>query len=82
MGERAKKLQQVNPDPLSETFSNFLASVSRGSIRIDIDNQPILKLTINQADINSIKLELGQKFTEMLLDAGIKTISDKIRDVT
>ena len=80
MGERAKKLQQINPDPLSETFSNFLASVSRGSIRIDIDNQPILKLTKNQADINSIKLE--QKFTEMLLDAGIKTISDKIRDVT
>jgi hypothetical protein len=67
MRESAKKLQQVSPAPLSETVSNFIRSVNRGSIRIDID---------------SIKLELGDKFTEMILVAGVETISNNIRKHT
>jgi hypothetical protein len=68
---------QTSPDPLFETISSFLSSVNCGAITIDIGEQPFLKLTLNQGDINKINLEFGQKFIEILLEVGMKTISDK-----
>jgi hypothetical protein len=81
MRESAKKLQQTSPDLLSDTILIFLPSVSRGSIRIDMNNQPILKLTINQADVNKIYLEIGQKFMDILFATGMEMISGQIRNL-
>lgn len=83
MAERTEKIGiSTSPHTVSETISNCLRSVNSGTIRIDIDNQLFLKLTISQADINNINLEFGQKFMEMLLAAGMEMISGKIRNPT
>jgi hypothetical protein len=82
MTETEKTQILASPHAVSETISNCLRSANSGTVRIDIDRQPFLKLTINQADINIINLEFGQKFMEMLLAAGMEMISSKIRNLT
>jgi hypothetical protein len=42
--------QQVDLDPVSEMISDILGSVNSGTIAIDIDKQPLLRLIINQGD--------------------------------
>jgi hypothetical protein len=75
--EQEQELQQLNLSTLSETISNCLRSLNSGAFRIDIDNQPVLKLTINQACTNNINLEFGQKFIEMFLLAGTSSLMGK-----
>jgi hypothetical protein len=70
--------QQTDLDPLSEMISNFLGSVNSGTISIDFDKQPVLRLVINHGAANKINLEFGQKFMEMLLDV----IISKIRNLS
>jgi len=71
--------QQVSQYTVSKTISKCLRSLNGGSIRIDIENQPFLKLTINQENINVLNLEFGEKFMEMLLAAAMKIISGNMR---
>lgn len=71
--------QQVSQYTVSKTISKCLRSLNGGSIRIDIENQPFLKLTINQENINVLNLEFGEKFMEMLLAAAMKMISGNMR---
>jgi hypothetical protein len=68
-------------DPLSGMISNFLGSVNSGTITIDFNEQPVLKLIINQDGANKINLEFGQKFMEMFLEAFTEMISGKIRNL-
>lgn len=71
--------QQVSQYTVSKTISKCLRSLNGGSIRIDIENQPFLKLTINQENINALNLEFGEKFMEMLLAAAMEMISGNMR---
>ena len=66
-------------DPLSGIILNFLGSVNSGTITIELDKQPLLRLKINQDDIDKINLEFGQKFIEILLEAFTEMISGKIK---
>jgi hypothetical protein len=75
--EQEQEHQQFNPSTLSETISNCLRSLNSGAFKIYIDNQPVLKLTINQARSNNINLEFGQKFIEMSLSAGTSSLTGK-----
>ena len=54
-------IEQVSQYTVSKTISKCLRSLNGGSIRIDIENQPFLKLTINQENINVLNLEFGEK---------------------
>jgi len=79
MTERIEKTGiSTSPPAVSEKISNCLRSVNSGTVRIDIDNRPFLRLKINQADINNINLEFGHKFIEMFLAAGMKMLSGNI----
>ena len=71
--------QQADLDPVSKMITNILGSVNSGTITIDIDKQPLLRLIINQGDTQKINLEFGQKFMEMLTEASIEMICSKIR---
>lgn len=68
-------------DPLSKMISNFLESVNRGTVMIDIDKQHVLTLIINPEDTNKITLDFGQKFMEMFLETFTEMISSKIRNI-
>jgi len=72
-------IEQVSQYTVSKTISKCLRSLNGGSIRIDIENQPFLKLTINQENINVLNLEFGEKFMEMLLAAAMEMISGNMR---
>jgi hypothetical protein len=74
--------QQAGLDPVSEMISNILGSVNSGTITIDIDKQPLLRLIINQGDTQKINLEFGQKFTELLFEAGAEMISGKLKNLS
>jgi hypothetical protein len=74
--------QQINTYTVSKTISKFLGSMNGGTITIEFDKQPLLRLIINQDDTNKINLEFGQKFMEMLLEAGTEMISGKIRNLS
>ena len=67
--------QQVSQYTASKTISKCLRSLNGGSIRIDIENQPFLKLTI----IDALNLEFGEKFMEMLLATAVELISGNMR---
>jgi hypothetical protein len=56
--------------------------VNSGTITIDIDKQPLLRLIINQGDTQKINLEFGQKFTELLFEAGAEMISGKLKNLS
>lgn len=71
--------QQVSQYTASKTISKCLRSLNGGSIRIDIENQPFLKLTINQENIDAFNLEFGEKFMEMLLATAVELISGNMR---
>jgi hypothetical protein len=71
--------QQVSQYTASKTISKCLRSLNGGSIRIDIENQPFLKLTINQENIDALNLEFGEKFMEMLLATAVELISGNMR---
>jgi hypothetical protein len=76
-----ERYQQADLDPLSGIILNFLGSVNSGTITIELDKQPLLRLKINQDDIDKINLEFGQKFIEILLEAFTEMISGKIKNV-
>jgi hypothetical protein len=69
-------------DSRSGMISNFLESVNSGTITIDIDKQPILRLIINQGDTQKINLEFGQKFMEMLFEAGAEMIPGRRKNLS
>lgn len=71
--------QQVSQFIVSKTISKYLRSLKGGSIWIDIENQPFLKLTINQENIDALNLEFGEKFMEMLLAIAVELISGNMR---
>ncbi|MGH9975573.1 MAG: hypothetical protein ACRD8Z_07015 [Nitrososphaeraceae archaeon] len=60
---------------VSKTVSKCFRTLNGGSIRVEVENQPFLKLTINQENINGLNLEFGDKFMEMLLATAMKMIS-------
>jgi hypothetical protein len=74
--------QQAGSDPVSEMISDILGSVNSGTITIDIDKQPLLRLMINQEDTQKINLEFGQRFTELLFEAAAEMISGKLKNVS
>lgn len=63
-------------DPLFTSISNCLRSISSGTLTIQSENQPFLKLLITQSDTEKIKLEFGQKFIEMSLAIGMNRFFD------
>ena len=71
--------QQVSQFIVSKTISKYLRSLKGGSIWIDIENQPFLKLTINQENIDALNLEFGEKFMETLLAIAVELISGNMR---
>lgn len=79
MEASTERYQQADLDPLSGIILNFLGSVNSGTITIELDKQPLLRLKINQDDIDKINLEFGQKFIEILLEAFTEMISGKIK---
>jgi len=82
MESSTERYQQADLDPLSGIILNFLGSVNSGTITIELDKQPLLRLKINQDDIDKINLEFGQKFIEILLEAFTEMISGKIKNVS
>jgi hypothetical protein len=85
MGERTEKQeqqQQISQYTVSKTISKCFRSLNGGSIRIEVENQPFLKLTINQENINGLNLEFGDKFMEMLLATAMEMISSNMRKVS
>lgn len=68
-------------DPLSKMILNFLGSVNRGTVTIDIDKQHLLTLIINPENTNKIRFDFGQKFIEICLEAFTEIISSKTRNV-
>jgi hypothetical protein len=75
MEANTERYQQANLSPLSGIVSSFLGSVNSGTITMELDKQLLLRLNINQKDINKINLEVGQKFIETLLGAFTGLIS-------
>ena len=82
MDTSTKNNQQADLDPLSGIISNFLGSVNSGTLTIELDRQPLLRLKVNQDDINKINLEFGQKFMEILLKAFTEMISGRIKNLS
>ena len=82
MDTSTENYQQTSLDPLSGIISNFLGSVNSGTLIIELDRQPLLRLKVNQDDINKINLEFGQKFMEILLKAFTEMISDRIKNLS
>lgn len=82
MEASTERYQQADLDPLSGIILNFLGSVNSGTITIELDKQPLLRLKINQDDIDKINLEFGQKFIEIFLEAFTEMISGKIKNVS
>ena len=74
--------QRADLDQVTGMISNILGSVNSGTITIDIDKQPLLRLVINQGDTQKINLEFGQKFMEMLFEAVAEMISGKLKNVS
>ncbi len=82
MEASTERFQQADLDPLSGIISNFLGSVNSGTFTIELDRQPLLRLKVNQDDINKINLEFGQKFMEILLEAFTEMISSRIKKLS
>lgn len=82
MEARTEWYQQADLDPLSGIISNFLGSVNNGTLTIELDRQPLLRLKVNQDDINKINLEFGKKFMEILLEAFTEMISSRIKNLS
>ena len=82
MDTSTKNNQQADLDPLSGIISNFLGSVNIGTLTIELNRQPLLRLKINQDNINKINLEFGQKFMEILLKAFTEMISGRIKNLS
>jgi hypothetical protein len=74
-----KRYQQANLSPLSGLITNFLGSVNSGTITMELDKQLLLRLNINQKDVNKINLEVGRKFIEILMGVltGLISVDDK-----
>ena len=82
MEASTERYQQADLDPLSGIISNFLGSVNSGTLIIELDRQPLLRLKVNQDNINKINLEFGQKFMEILLKAFTEMISGRIKNLS
>ncbi|MGH9963843.1 MAG: hypothetical protein ACRD5E_03305 [Nitrososphaeraceae archaeon] len=74
--------QRADLDPVSGMISNILGSVNSGTITIDIDKQPLLRLVINPGDTQKINLVFGQKFMELLFEAVAEMISGKLKNLS
>jgi hypothetical protein len=75
MEASTERYRQANLGPLSDIISNSLGSVNSGTITMEVDKQFLLRLKINQNELNKINLEVGQKFMEILLEAFTGVIS-------
>ena len=75
MEASTERYLQANLGPLSGIISNSLGSVNSGTITVEVDRQFLLRLKINQNELNKINLEVGQKFMEILLEAFTGVIS-------
>ena len=75
MEASTERYRQANLGPLSGIISNSLRSVNSGTITMEVDRQFLLRLKINQNELNKINLEVGQKFMEILLEAFTGVIS-------
>ena len=75
MEASTERYRQANLGPLSGIISNSLGSVNSGTITVEVDRQFLLRLKINQNELNKINLEVGQKFMEILLEAFTGVIS-------
>ena len=82
MDTRLKITNRLILNPLSGIISNFLGSVNSGTLTIELNRQPLLRLKINQDDINKINLEFGQKFMEILLKAFTEMFSGRIKNLS
>jgi hypothetical protein len=82
MEASTERHQQAVLDPLSGIISNFVGSVNSGTITIELDKQPLLRLKINQDDTDKINLEFGQKSMEILLETLTEMISGKIKNIS
>jgi hypothetical protein len=74
--------RRADLDPVSGMISNILGSVNSGTITIDIDKQPLLRIVINQGETQKINLEFGQKFMELLFEAVAEMISGKLKNLS
>ena len=81
MESSTERYQQDDLNPLSGIISQFLGATNRGTIIVELDRQPLLRLKIDQGDINKINLEFGQKFIEILLETFTEMISDRINNL-
>ena len=81
MESNTERYQQDHLNPLSGMISNLLRAMNSGTIIVELDRQPLLRLKIDQDDINKINLEFGQKFIEILLEALTEMISDRINNL-
>ena len=77
MTEQTENPQQINLNHLAGMISYLISSLNSGTITIDIDKRSFLRLKINAGYSNKISLEFGQKFIEMILVAGFKSIYDQ-----
>lgn len=76
------RYQQDDLNPLSGIISKFLGATNSGTIIVELDRQLLLRLKIDQTEINKINLEFGQKFIEMLLEAFTEIISGRINNLS
>ena len=61
---KKERRQQVSQYTVSKTISKCLRSLNGGIIKIYVENQPFLKLAINQENIDALNLDFGEKFME------------------
>jgi hypothetical protein len=82
MESSTERYPQDDLNPLSGIIPKFLGAMNRGTIIVELDRQPLLRLKIDQGDINKINLELGQKFIEILLETFTEMISSRINNLS
>lgn len=80
MDSSTERYPQDDLNPLSGMISQFLEATNRGTIIVELDRQLLLRLKIDQGDLNKINLEFGQKFIEILLETFTEMISDRINN--
>ena len=78
MESGTERSQHGDLDSLSGIISNLLGSANSGTVIVELDKQLLLRLKIDQDDINKINLEFGQKFIEILLEAFTEMVTNRM----
>jgi hypothetical protein len=68
MEASTEKYQQANLDPLSGIISNIIGLVNSGTITMELDRQPLLRLKINQNDIYARYFLFSSSHIFLLID--------------